>query len=138
MLSPIFLYSFFFLFRRLYLKNFCLGCGERINSEELVMRTIDNVFHLKCFSCVVCGIQLQKGEQYVVKQSQLFCRSDYEKEVEMLQGYNGESSPVTKVNFIQSFRFYLNISVLQMNILLKICFRRRSMVEGGQNDQEQY
>lgn len=53
------------------------------------MRTVDNVFHLKCFACVVCGIQLQKGEQYVVKQSQLFCRSDYEKEVEMLQGFNG-------------------------------------------------
>lgn len=74
---------------RLFLKNRCLGCGDRIGSDELVMRTIDNVFHLKCFACVVCGVQLQKGEQYVVKQSQLFCRSDYEKEVEMLQGFNG-------------------------------------------------
>lgn len=54
------------------------------------MRATDNVFHLKCFACVVCGIQLQKGEQYVVKQSQLFCRTDYEKEVEMLQGFNGK------------------------------------------------
>jgi len=39
---------------------------------------------------VVCGALLKKGEQYVVKQGQLFCRFDYEKEVEMLQGY-GES-----------------------------------------------
>lgn len=54
------------------------------------MRTASNVFHLKCFTCVVCGSQLQKGEQYVVKQSQLFCRNDYEKEVEMLKGYNGK------------------------------------------------
>lgn len=54
------------------------------------MRTLDNVFHIKCFICVVCGNHLQKGEQYVIKQSQLFCRSDYEKEVEMLQGHNGE------------------------------------------------
>lgn len=53
------------------------------------MRTSNNVFHLKCFTCVVCGSQLQKGEQYVVKQSQLFCRNDYEKEVEMLKGFNG-------------------------------------------------
>lgn len=51
------------------------------------MRTLENVFHLKCFACVVCGVQLKKGEQYVVKQGQLFCRFDYEKEVEMLQGY---------------------------------------------------
>lgn len=52
------------------------------------MRAVDNVFHLKCFICVVCGVKLQKGDQYVIKQSQLFCRPDYEKEVEMFQGYN--------------------------------------------------
>lgn len=54
------------------------------------MRSQENIFHLKCFACVVCGAVLKKGEQYVVKQGQLFCRFDYEKEVEMLQGY-GES-----------------------------------------------
>ena len=70
------------------MKNRCLGCGEKIGSDELVMRAVDNVFHLKCFICVVCGVRLQKGDQYVIKQSQLFCRPDYEKEVEMFQGYN--------------------------------------------------
>lgn len=54
------------------------------------MRASNNVFHLKCFTCVVCGSLLQKGEQYVVKQGQLFCRSDYEKEVEMLRSFNGK------------------------------------------------
>lgn len=50
--------------------------------------SVENIFHLKCFICVVCGAALQKGDQYVLKQSQLFCRSDYEKEVEMMQqGY---------------------------------------------------
>lgn len=73
---------------RLFVKNRCLGCGEKIGSDELVMRAVDNVFHLKCFICVVCGVRLQKGDQYVIKQSQLFCRPDYEKEVEMFQGYN--------------------------------------------------
>jgi LIM homeobox transcription factor 1 len=72
---------------RLFVKNRCLGCEEKISSDELVMRAIDSVFHLKCFVCVVCGIRLQKGDQYVIKQSQLFCRPDYEKEVEMFQGY---------------------------------------------------
>lgn len=74
---------------RTFSNNSCLGCNKRINSEEFVMRAMNNVFHLKCFTCVVCGSQLQKGEQYVVKQSQLFCRNDYEKEVEMFKGYNG-------------------------------------------------
>lgn len=80
------IFSNFHFFSRLFVKNRCLGCGERIGSDEFVMRTNDSVFHLKCFVCVVCGIRLQKGEQYVIKQNQLFCRSDYEKEVEMLEG----------------------------------------------------
>ncbi|KAJ9596893.1 hypothetical protein L9F63_012074, partial [Diploptera punctata] len=76
----------------LYVKK-CLGCSERIGPEELVMRALDSVFHLRCFVCVVCGIRLQKGDQFVIKQGQLFCRPDYEKEVEMLQGYaQGEYS----------------------------------------------
>ncbi|XP_075161103.1 uncharacterized protein LOC142233927 [Haematobia irritans] len=75
-------------YERLFLRNRCLGCGHKIGADELVMRTLENVFHLKCFACVVCGAILKKGEQYVVKQGQLFCRFDYEKEVEMLQGYD--------------------------------------------------
>ncbi|KAJ8919975.1 hypothetical protein NQ315_006505 [Exocentrus adspersus] len=65
----------------------CLGCSERVSPEELVMRASDNIFHLRCFVCVVCGIRLQKGDLYVIKQGQLFCRIDYEKEVEMMQGF---------------------------------------------------
>ncbi|XP_071444958.1 LIM/homeobox protein Lhx3 [Hetaerina americana] len=72
--------------RMLYVKK-CLGCGERVSADELVLRALDSVFHVRCFVCVVCGGRLQKGDQFVVKQGQLFCRPDYEKEVEMLQGY---------------------------------------------------
>ncbi|XP_026684108.1 LIM homeobox transcription factor 1-alpha isoform X1 [Diaphorina citri] len=70
----------------LYVKK-CLGCSEKLGPDELVMKTLDNVFHVQCFVCVVCGSRLQRGEQFVIKQGQLFCRPDYEKEVEMLQGY---------------------------------------------------
>ncbi|XP_050305373.1 LIM homeobox transcription factor 1-alpha isoform X2 [Anthonomus grandis grandis] len=75
-----------FDYDRLFIKK-CLGCSERVSPEELVMRASDNIFHLRCFICVVCGIRLQKGDLYVIKQGQLFCRTDYEKEVEMMQGF---------------------------------------------------
>ncbi|KAF5287666.1 hypothetical protein FQR65_LT12196 [Abscondita terminalis] len=52
------------------------------------MRTCENVFHVRCFACVVCGMRLQKGDHYVFKQGQVLCKPDYEKEVEMLQGYS--------------------------------------------------
>lgn len=75
------------------------------------MRAVENVFHLKCFICVVCGVRLQKGDQYVIKQSQLFCRPDYEKEVEMFQGYNyGERAARQRMQ--NSFNFYQEIVVL--------------------------
>lgn len=59
-----------------------------MSAEELVMRTQDDVFHVRCFVCVVCGGRLQRGDHYVLKQGQLFCRPDYDKEVEMFQGYS--------------------------------------------------
>ncbi|KAK9882002.1 hypothetical protein WA026_018854 [Henosepilachna vigintioctopunctata] len=77
---------------RLYIKK-CLGCSERVAPEELVMRASENIFHLRCFVCVVCGIRLQKGDLYIIKQGQLFCRADYEKEVEMMQGFGTVDFP---------------------------------------------
>lgn len=64
--------------------------------DELVMRALDAVFHLRCFVCVVCGVRLQKGDQFVIKQGQLFCRPDYEKEVEMMQGYSQGASKLKR------------------------------------------
>ncbi|XP_064616536.1 LIM homeobox transcription factor 1-alpha-like [Liolophura sinensis] len=62
----------------------CSGCLQPIPANELVMRAVGNVFHLGCFICVICGRQLQKGEQFVYKDAQLFCRLDFEKECSLL------------------------------------------------------
>jgi LIM homeobox transcription factor 1 len=70
----------------MYVKK-CLGCSERIGPTEYVMRALDSVFLVTCFVCVVCGVRLTKGSEFVIKQGQLFCLPEYEKEVEMLQGY---------------------------------------------------
>ncbi|XP_074655127.1 LIM homeobox transcription factor 1-beta.1-like [Tubulanus polymorphus] len=58
----------------------CKRCLQTIPSNELVMRALGNVYHLRCFSCIICGHQLQKGDQFVLKDGQLFCRLDFEKE----------------------------------------------------------
>ena len=62
----------------------CTGCGQGIPANELVMRAVGNVYHLPCFVCAVCGHQLQKGDQYVFKDGQLFCRLDFEKEFALM------------------------------------------------------
>lgn len=51
----------------------------------MVMRAQQHVFHLPCFVCVVCCQPLQKGEQFVLRAGQLFCRQDFEKEMYLMQ-----------------------------------------------------
>ncbi|XP_075229744.1 LIM homeobox transcription factor 1-beta-like [Lycorma delicatula] len=67
----------------------CSRCGDRLLPQEMVMRAQAHVFHLPCFLCVVCCQPLQKGEQFVLRSGQLFCRQDFEKEMFLLQ----QSSP---------------------------------------------
>ncbi|XP_054276297.1 LIM homeobox transcription factor 1-beta-like [Macrosteles quadrilineatus] len=67
----------------------CSRCGDRLLPHEMVMRAQAHVYHLPCFVCVVCCQPLQKGEQFVLRGGQLFCRQDFEKEMFLLQ----QSSP---------------------------------------------
>lgn len=48
------------------------------------MRAQKSVYHLSCFCCCVCERQLQKGDEFVLKEGQLLCKGDYEKEQELL------------------------------------------------------
>ncbi|XP_041126839.1 LIM homeobox transcription factor 1-alpha-like, partial [Polyodon spathula] len=62
----------------------CSACLELIAPAEFVMRAQKNVYHLHCFCCCVCERRLQKGDEFLLKEGQLLCRSDYEKERELL------------------------------------------------------
>ena len=73
-------------FRRFGVK--CGRCGQFLSSQDLVMRTLHNVFHLHCFVCAVCCRPLTRGDQYIVRAGQVVCRADYEKEYFMVQGFS--------------------------------------------------
>uniref|UniRef100_A0ABM5G9P6 LIM homeobox transcription factor 1-alpha n=1 Tax=Pogona vitticeps TaxID=103695 RepID=A0ABM5G9P6_9SAUR len=62
----------------------CSNCFEAIAPSEFVMRAQKNVYHMGCFSCCICEKQLQKGDEFVLKEGQLLCKGDYEKECELL------------------------------------------------------
>uniref|UniRef100_A0A670XPZ3 LIM homeobox transcription factor 1-alpha n=1 Tax=Pseudonaja textilis TaxID=8673 RepID=A0A670XPZ3_PSETE len=62
----------------------CNNCLEAITPSEFVMRAQKSVYHIGCFCCCVCEKQLQKGDEFVLKDGQLLCRNDYEKEHERL------------------------------------------------------
>ncbi|XP_063283415.1 LIM homeobox transcription factor 1-alpha [Pelobates fuscus] len=73
--------------RKDYDKLFAVKCGsclDTITSREFVMRAQKSVYHLGCFCCCVCERQLQKGDEFVLKDGQLLCKSDYERERDLL------------------------------------------------------
>ncbi|KAJ6653863.1 hypothetical protein lerEdw1_008611, partial [Lerista edwardsae] len=62
----------------------CSSCFEAISPSEFVLRAQKSVYHVGCFCCCICERQLQKGDEFVLKEGQLLCKSDYEKERELL------------------------------------------------------
>ncbi|XP_020915885.1 LIM homeobox transcription factor 1-beta isoform X3 [Exaiptasia diaphana] len=57
----------------------CSGCKKTIPANELVMRALGNVYHLQCFVCAMCGHVLEKGQEFALKDNQLYCKLDFAK-----------------------------------------------------------
>ncbi|XP_072517243.1 insulin gene enhancer protein isl-2b-like [Salminus brasiliensis] len=55
----------------------CAKCGLGFSSSDLVMRTGNNIYHIKCFRCSTCGRLLLPGEEFTVRKEALLCRGDH-------------------------------------------------------------
>ncbi|XP_022688518.1 LIM homeobox transcription factor 1-beta-like isoform X2 [Varroa jacobsoni] len=77
----------------------CAACTGSIAPAELVMKALEQVYHLSCFLCCTCGRQLQRGDEYVLRSGRLYCRQDFEKEIHLLQQLRGNvEAAVVPVN----------------------------------------
>lgn len=83
--------AFSFLLYRLFATK-CSGCMEKIAPTEFVMRALECVYHLNCFCCCVCDRQLRKGDEFVLKEGQLLCKIDYEREKDLLSSVSPDDS----------------------------------------------
>ncbi|KAM8835025.1 LIM/homeobox protein Lhx1-like [Synchiropus picturatus] len=72
-----------------FFRNFgtkCGGCSEGILPSDLVRRAKGKVFHLNCFTCVMCHKQLSTGEElYILDEFKFVCKEDY-------QSHNGKDT----------------------------------------------
>ncbi|XP_053573881.1 LIM/homeobox protein LMX-1.2-like [Bombina bombina] len=66
----------------------CNSCMKTVKPSELIMRVLSNVYHIGCFYCCECEKRLERGDEFVLKEGQLLCRSDYEREKEMLSAFS--------------------------------------------------
>lgn len=64
------------------------------------MRALESVYHLSCFCCCVCERQLCKGDEFVLKEGQLLCKSDYEREKDLLSTVSLDNSDSGNTGFL--------------------------------------
>lgn len=62
------------------------------------MRARDSVYHLSCFCCCVCQHQLCKGDEFVLREGQLLCRSDYDRERDLLSAVSLDNTDSGRTN----------------------------------------
>lgn len=66
-------------FFRQFAKTRCAHCDLGVAPSSQVRRAQDNVYHLDCFSCVICKQQLNTGDEfYLMEDNKLVCKTDYE------------------------------------------------------------
>ncbi|UJR10561.1 hypothetical protein I4U23_014761 [Adineta vaga] len=57
----------------------CASCGYGILPTEVVRRANDFVYHLQCFTCLICHRQLKTGDEfYLITDQKLVCKYDYD------------------------------------------------------------
>ncbi|XP_018906432.1 LIM/homeobox protein Lhx4 isoform X2 [Bemisia tabaci] len=80
----------------------CAGCEMGIPPTQVVRRAQDFVYHLQCFACVMCGRQLNTGDEfYLMEDRKLVCKPDYEtakaKDGNCLEGDQPNKRPRTTI-----------------------------------------
>ncbi|XP_012269061.1 LIM homeobox transcription factor 1-beta isoform X1 [Athalia rosae] len=58
----------------------CGRCMEKIRCSDLVMRVPGFFFHVECFACCMCGQNLPRGAQFILRQGQPICKRDFDHE----------------------------------------------------------
>lgn len=65
----------------------CAGCAQGISPSDLVRKARSKVFHLNCFTCMVCNKQLSTGEElYVIDENKFVCKDDYLSSASLKEG----------------------------------------------------
>ncbi|XP_054724306.1 LIM/homeobox protein Lhx1-like [Uloborus diversus] len=80
-------------FRRFGTK--CGGCSQGICPTDLVRRARGRVYHVACFTCLLCRKQPSTGEElYVLDETRFVCKEDFNRQQQQQQHVSGSSSPL--------------------------------------------
>ncbi|OQR76166.1 insulin enhancer protein ISL-1-like, partial [Tropilaelaps mercedesae] len=56
----------------------CSKCGQGFSRSDFVMRARGKIFHIDCFRCIACSRQLIPGDEFAIREDELFCKADHD------------------------------------------------------------
>ncbi|XP_078388434.1 insulin gene enhancer protein isl-2a isoform X1 [Cetorhinus maximus] len=89
--------------KRDYIRLFgtkCAKCSLTFSKSDFVMRARSRVYHIDCFRCVACSRQLTPGDEFALRDDELFCRADHDV-VERASAGGDPLSPVPSSRSLQ-------------------------------------
>lgn len=64
------------LFFNSFYKGDCCKCGEKVVGEGNGCTAMDQVYHIECFTCDHCAVQLQ-GKPFYTLEGKPYCEAGY-------------------------------------------------------------
>ena len=94
----------------------CAACDECLEASDWVRYARDCVFHLNCFTCSVCGVTLSTGEEFLMRNSNLFCQ--IHGRLEMQHGRKRKkpepgTRPLAYLYFYKNFQIWVSIANIE-------------------------
>ena len=56
----------------------CDTCGLELSGSDYVIRASERLFHVACFVCRACGVQLRPGAPYAAHYRHIYCARHYQ------------------------------------------------------------
>ena len=53
----------------------CAACGDDLEPTDWVRHVGDSIYHISCFTCSVCGVEMATGDECMIRDSALLCRA---------------------------------------------------------------
>lgn len=72
----MYLYVLFVFILYFYFLGICTKCGEKVVGEGSGCTAMDQVYHIRCFTCCDCAVQLQ-GKPFYALEGKPYCKEDY-------------------------------------------------------------
>lgn len=68
--------DYFKMYGSRYTGGKCETCTKSITANEQVMRAFNSVYHVSCFVCQMCQVQLKPGDKFCYSNGRIYCEKD--------------------------------------------------------------